>query len=179
MILMNITREKLVSIKLTFFSETRKYLVLTAYISLVMFGLKIYKKMILDEFHISYFHIGFSLFEAMILAKVIMLGEFLKVGERFNERPLIIKTVYKAFCMSLLAMVFSIVEFAAERLMSSGGLAAILTEIIVRGHREIFAHTLIMFINFIPLFAIWETGKVAGQDELWDLLFVKRRTISN
>ena len=176
---MNITREKLVSLKLTFFSETRKYLILTAYISLVMFGLKIYKKMILDEFHISYFHIGFSLFEAMILAKVIMLGEFLKVGERFNERPLIIKTVYKAFCMSLLAMVFSIVEFAVERLMSSGGLSAMLREIIVNGHREIFAHTLIIFINFIPLFAIWETGKASGEGQLWNLLFVKRRTVSN
>ncbi len=175
---MNVTREKIISLKQTLFSETRKYLVLTAYISLVMFGLKIYKKMILDEFHISYFHVGFSLFEAMVLAKIIMLGEFLRIGERFNHKPLIIKTVYKAFCMSLLAMVFSFIEFSVEGIISSRGFSDIMTEIIVKGHREILAHTLIMFINFIPLFAIWETGKSAGQNELWDLLFVSGRSDS-
>lgn len=175
---MNVSKENIVSLKQTFYSETRKYLALTAYISLIMFGLKIYKKMILDEFHLSYFHLGFSFFEAMILAKVIMLGDFLKIGDRFGDRALIFKVVYKAFCMSLLAMLFSIIEFSIEGLIGLRGLSGMLAEIIVKGHREILAHGLIMFINFIPLFALWETAKASGQNEFWDLLFLRTRTCS-
>ncbi len=171
---MNSSHEKFREIKQGLITETQQYVVLTAYIALVMFGLKIYKKMILDEFNISYFHVGFSFFEAMVLAKVIMLGDFLKLGERFNDKPLVFKTLYKSFCMSLLALVFSIVEYSAEGLIKSGELSGILEEIVVRGRGEMLSHSLIMFINFIPLFALWETGRALGNHELLELLFTRK-----
>ncbi len=165
---MDVIKEKLIS-------ETKKYILLTAYISLVMLGLKIYTKAVLDEHHISYFRISFSLFESMILAKIIMLGEFLNLGERFNNRPLIIKTVYKSFCMSLLAFVFSIVEYAVEGLVNSREFSGIVAEILIKGKGEMLAHSFVMFINFIPLFALWETSQATGQNELFQLLFFRRQ----
>lgn len=170
---MNSSSEKLTKIKNNFVTETKKLVVITAYIMLVMLGLRIYKIMILEEYQISYFHVGFSFFEAMILSKVIMLGEFLKLGERFNDRPLIVKTVYKSFCMSLLALLFSIVEYSIEGLIASRSLFGVLIEIALKGKGEMLAQTLLIFINFIPLFAIWETGKAMGNDQLFQLLFTR------
>lgn len=173
-LVMNVPEEKLIQIKLKVIDETKQYVVLIAYIAMIMFGLKIYKRMILQELDVSYFGMGFSLFEAMILAKIIMLGDFLKIGERFNDSRLIIKTVYKSFCMSLLSLVFSIIEYSIEGLFDSRELSGILQEIMQKGKGEMLAHTLIIFINFIPLFAMWETGRVIGGNELFELLFRKR-----
>ena len=92
---MKIANVKKAELKTEFYEETKKYILLTVYIAMILAGLKIYKKIILTEYHISYFNCGFGLFESMMLAKIILLGNFLGIGERFRERPLIIKILYR------------------------------------------------------------------------------------
>ena len=171
---MKIVNVKKAELKNEFYEETKNYIVLTVYIALALSGLKIYKRMILTEYHISYFHLGYAFFESMVLAKIILLGNFLGLGERFNERPLIIKIIYKAFLMSLLALFMSILEYAIEGLWNNRDIIGILQEITYKGNGEMLAHAAIMFVNFIPLFAIWETGREMGNNSLFDLLFKRR-----
>ncbi len=176
---MKIANVKKAELKNEFYEETKNYIVLTVYIALALSGLKIYKRMILTEYHISYFHLGYAFFESMVLAKIILLGNFLGLGERFNERPLIIKIIYKAFAMSILALFMSILEYAIEGLWHNRDIIGILQEIIYKGNGEMLAHTAIMFVNFIPLFAIWETGRAMGDNRLFDLLFKRRVSLKD
>jgi hypothetical protein len=175
---MKIANVKTAELKSQFYEETKKYILLTVYIAMILGGLKIYKRMILTEYHVSYFSYGFGLFESMMLAKIILLGNFLGIGERFRERPLIIKILYKAFVMSLMALFFSILEYAVEGLWFNRDIAGISLEIINKGKGELLAHTAVMFINFIPLFAIWEAGRAMGGNNLFQLLFKRRPALT-
>jgi hypothetical protein len=168
---MKIANVKKAELKTEFYEETKKYILLTVYIAMVLAGLKIYKRMILTEYHISYFHWGYSFLESMVLAKIILLGDFLRLGERFSRRPLIIKIIYKAFAMSILALFMSILEYSIEGLWNNRDIVGIFQETIYKGNGEMLAHAAIMFVNFIPLFAIWEIGRTIGDNRLFELLF--------
>lgn len=168
---------KKAELKTEFYEETKKYILLTVYIAMVLAGLKIYKRMILAEYHISYFHWGFGVLESMVLAKIILLGDFLRLGERFDARPLIIKIIYKAFVMSILALFMSILEYSIEGLWNKKDVIGIFEEIIYKGNGEMLAHAAIMFVNFIPLFTITETGRAMGDNRLFELLFKRGKAL--
>jgi hypothetical protein len=176
---MKVANGKTTELKNRFYYETRKYLLLTVYIAMILSGLKIYERMILVEYHISYFHLGYGLFESMVLAKIILLGDFLGLGERFGGKPLILKILYKAFAISILALFLSILEYAIEGFLHSWDIAGAFQGVMIKGGGQILAHTLIMFINFIPLFAIWEIGRAMGGNRVFELLFKRQFAVSS
>jgi hypothetical protein len=175
---MRIPNEKTAELKNRFLYETKNYIAIALYIAMVLYGLKIYKKMILVEYDISYYHLGYGLFESMILAKIILLGDFLRLGERFGGKPLIIKIVYKAFAMSILALFFSILEYTIEGFFHDPGVTGVIQGVMLKDGPEMLAHATIMFINFIPLFTIWEIGRTMGDNRLFELLFKSRPGVS-
>ena len=62
----------------------------------VFFGVMItYRRLILQEYEIGYLNYGIAAIEAAILAKVIMIGEFMRLGRKYEDKPLIIPTVPK------------------------------------------------------------------------------------
>ena len=46
--------------------------------------------------------------------------------------------------------------------------------IIEKGSNEIFANSLIIFVAFVPFFAIKELGRVLGEDKIRALFFQRR-----
>jgi hypothetical protein len=82
---MKIANVNKAELKTEFYEETKRYILITVYIAMVLAGLKIYKRMILTEYHISYFHWGYSFLESMVLAKIILLGDFVKAGEKLYQ----------------------------------------------------------------------------------------------
>ncbi|MGO8881954.1 MAG: hypothetical protein ACLPVO_02580 [Desulfomonilaceae bacterium] len=81
--------------------------------------------------------------------------------------------------MSILALFMSILEYAIEGLWHNRDIIGILQEIIYKGNGEMLAHAAIMFVNFIPLFAIWETGRAMGDNRLFELLFKRRVSLKD
>ena len=63
---MKIENVRKAELKSQFYEETKKYILLTVYIAMILGGLKMYKRMILTEYHVSYFSYGFGLFESMM-----------------------------------------------------------------------------------------------------------------
>jgi hypothetical protein len=107
---------------------------------------------------------------ALVLSKVILLGEYVHLGRRHEERPLIVSTLYKSILFGLLAGVFRIVEDIAKHLLfhESASLFANLNI------NEMLARTLVMFWAFIPFFAFRETARVLGEGRLFNLFFHRR-----
>ena len=69
-----------------------------------------YRMLILSRFTDVSFDYGTALLNALVLSKVILVGEFFHLGKRHEDRPLIYSTIYKSFLFALLAAAFRIVE---------------------------------------------------------------------
>src|SRR5262249_22548392 len=112
-----------------------------------------YRRFILAEYDISYLNYGTAIIEALILAKVIMLGDILGLSRGLENRPLIYPTLYKAVVFSCFVGLFAIVEHVIGGILHGKGAIGGLAELWGEGKYELIARCLVTFLAFIPFFA--------------------------
>jgi hypothetical protein len=157
-----------------FVEEFKVYWVVFAFLALMFGAFTNYRRLILHGVGINYAHWGAGLIQAAIIAKVILIGQAMHVGRRIERHPLIVAAVVKSLLYGLLVAVFNILEHAVEGLIHGDSWPAIAHRLVMSGPDEILARFLMIFIAFIPFFALWETGRVIGFGRLADLFFHKR-----
>jgi hypothetical protein len=135
-----------------------------------------YRRLILAEYQISYVNYGVTLIEALVLAKVIMIGDVLRLGRGFEEKPLIFPTIYKTVVFSVWVWLFNVVEHTVRGLLRGEGLAGGIEEIVGRGKYELLARCMVIFFAFIPFFAFRELGQLLGEGKLREMFFRRRVT---
>jgi hypothetical protein len=133
-----------------------------------------FRRLILAQQGIGYAHYGIAIIEALVLAKIVNIGDLLHLGRRFDDKPLIYPTLYKTFVFTLWVAVFKLLEKTIAGLLFGKGLAQGYEEMLQTGGYELVARCLIVFFAFIPFFAMKELDKVLGQDRMKRLFFVSR-----
>ncbi|MGH6644256.1 MAG: hypothetical protein ACRED3_16335, partial [Bradyrhizobium sp.] len=102
--------ERLQHLKERGLDEVRRFFLVFVYLWAV-FGLFVLnERLILNEREISFLPQGFALINAAIMAKVMLIGEDLKFGRRFDRYPLIYPVFYKSVVFALLFIVFHVLE---------------------------------------------------------------------
>jgi len=168
---MNDTNKAQAGWKQKFVSELIEYWIVVVYLACFFGSFTWYRRFILAEFHISYVNYGVSLIEALVLAKVILIGDMVRLGRRFDDKPLMVPTLYKAMVFSLWVGVFSVLEHTIGGLLRGHGLAGGVAELMQKSKYELLARCLITFVAFIPFFAFKELGRVLGEDKIRTLFF--------
>lgn len=153
--------------------EMRQFVIVFLYLGLLMGTFNTYRWLLMAEYHVGYFAYGYGLIEALVLAKIIIIGESLGIGERFSNRPLIFPTLYKTMLFALCTLVFSILEHLMTGFLHRQDLVEVF-QATLRGRYEILARILIMFVAFIPFFAFGEAMRALGEVKLFDLFFRSR-----
>ena len=156
--------------------ETRELVFLTIYLTLFLTSLTIYHSMILGENLLSFFHVGYNFIEALILAKVILLGQIFNLGERFAEKSLVIPVVYKAVLFTLLIGVFSFLEHVVKGFLKGQQGADIWRDFASHGLNESLGKLAIAFIVLILLFSFLETVRVIGEEKIYNLFIRRNRS---
>jgi hypothetical protein len=154
--------------------ELKKTCLIFAYLTLFLGSFSIYRRMLLAEYRVSYFHYGYTILEALVLAKVIVFGSVLRIGERYRDRPLIVPTLYKTLCFAILLLAFSILEHLLTGWWHGKTAAATVQEVLEPGAWEILSQVQVKFLALLPLFAVWEVGRVLGDGKLFALFFTRR-----
>ena len=116
---------------------------------------------------------GISVIRALVLGKVILVAEAFRLGRRFEEKPLIIPTLYKTFLFTVCMAVFDIAEALVRGLIGGLGPMGAVDEVMSRFHYEWLSRALINFFAFIPLFAVRELRRVLGEGAIG--IFFRRR----
>jgi len=130
--------------------EFKAYWIITLYLAVFFSALTNYRRLVLAEYGVTYIHFGFALIEAMIIAKVILIGQALGLGRRFEHKPLIWLVIHKSLMFGVLVMLFGILERVVESLFHKDGLAAIWQRIAEIGADEIAARAVMVVIAFVP-----------------------------
>ena len=151
--------------------ETKDYLMLFVYLTAFLGAFTIYKRLVLQEHNLSYYHYGYSLIEAAILAKVIMLGDWLGLGNTKPRGPLILAALRQTLLCSLLVILFSFVEKIVDGLLHGHDLAWGVDAVLNMKKQEVLANFLILYVTLTPLFAVRQLEKALGPGRLFALFF--------
>ncbi len=135
-----------------------------------------YRRLILAQYEIEYLEYGTAIVEAMVLAKVVMVGDLLGLSrKRFRGRPLILPTLYKALVFSFFVAVFAVAEGTLRGLWKGHGWGGWFEEMKGGGKYEFLARCLMVFVVFIPYFGFKELANVFGEGKLGKMFFRGRQ----
>jgi hypothetical protein len=166
--------ERLQQLKERGIDEFRRFLLMFLYLWAV-FGLFVLnERLVLTEREISFLPQGFAVINAAIMAKVMLIGEDLKFGRRFDRYPLIYPVFYRSVVFALLFIAFHVLErllvgaFAGKTIVDSlphigGGTWP--------GRLLVLA---IMTVSLLPFFMLRAIAQILGEGRLWALMFQER-----
>lgn len=148
--------------------EFTEFIGIFSYLAFFFCAVTTYRMLLLNDFRDSYINYAFAAINALVVAKVILIGEYTHLGKRLENQPLLASSVYKAFLFGLLTFVFHIVEEAIKGVMHGKGAASAFLDIHVT---DLLARTIVIFCTFIPLFGFREVGRVLGENKFRELFF--------
>ena len=152
--------------------EFRLLVLITAYLAAFFAAFLTYRRLISREFGVTAFHYGYALLEALIIAKVILIGKAMGLGRK-TRRTLASSVLRSSLVYGGLVAAFEVLEHVIDGLIHHKTLAESLATLLDKGIYEILGRTLVIFVAFVPFFAIWELGSLIGDKKLFDLFFRK------
>ena len=158
--------------------EIRDMITIFLYLALFFCAFVTYRHLIMKELGDSYLEYGFALIKAFILAKVILLGKLTGFVKIFDDKPLIVPTLYKVVVFSLFMLILEVLEHGIGGLLHGEGLGGALNEMVMLGWNELLLRVLVMMSAFIPFFAFDEMGRLLGEGKLKEMFFHKRQPVS-
>ncbi len=81
--------------------EVHEYWVNFVYLAAVFCAFTLYRRLILEKYLVVYLHYGIALIEALVLAKIILLGEAARLGRKHEDKPLIVPALYKTIVFGI------------------------------------------------------------------------------
>src|SRR5262249_41083647 len=153
--------------------EFKEFWAIAIYLFLMFGAFTTYRRLVESESGVTYLHYGFAAAKALILAKVILVGQALGLGRRFEHPPLIKSVLFKCLVFGLFFLLFTVLEHVIDGLLHHKNLEDIAYSFVSAGSDEILARTIMVIVTFIPFFSFLETDRMLGKGKLFALFFRK------
>jgi hypothetical protein len=160
--------------KQKFYKEMKGYWFNVFFITCFFSVFTTYRRLILAHYDIPYDEYGISLIKALVLAKIMLVGEALRLSRKFADQPLIIPTLYRSCLFTVFVLFFSIIESLIRSFWAGKSLTGAFEHLLSIFNYEWFAQGLVVFFVFIPFFGVRELGRVLGPGEIGRIFFFRR-----
>jgi hypothetical protein len=147
--------------------ELIDFAMIALYLAFFFCALVTYTMLLLRKYDVSYLNYTLAIINALVIAKVILIGEMVHIGRRAEARPLYQSALYKAFIFGLLVFAFHFVEEFVKRVIHGKPFGTVWHDIKLD---DMIGRTIVIFCAFIPLFAFRELRRVLGEEKLYALL---------
>ncbi|WP_158822503.1 hypothetical protein [Granulicella sp. S156] len=153
--------------------ELKAFVLLTAYFY-VTFGSVIFMKAAILHTHgIHYVAWGSAIVKAVLIAKFMLVGRALKIGEGYKGQPLIWPTLHKAFGFLLLLVIMTAIEEAVVGLFHHRSISAMVGELIGPRLGESVAEIVFLLLVLIPFVAFSVLADALGEVRLQKMFFTE------
>ena len=157
------------SIKQKLAHEIREFLAVFLFLAPFFLAITNYRMYLQENFSRPFLAYGMSLFNALVLSKIILIGELVHLGGRFSNRPSIFTTVNKSAVFTIFYFMFHLLEDGVRgALHGKAFLHAIQAEAFT-SVGGVMARLLFVFFAFVPFFALMETRRAMGMDRFHEL----------
>ena len=108
--------------------EFRQYVAISVYLFVCFAAVLFYKDAVLNAYGFKVTLYGLAAVKAVIMAKFMLVGHALRVGERFQHRALIYPLLFRSFVFLVMLLVLSLIEEAIKGMIEGHSLAESLAD---------------------------------------------------
>jgi hypothetical protein len=154
--------------------ELKELVLISLYLYITLGAVILIKTAVLHTEGVKFAPWGIAIVKAVVLAKFMLLGEAMKIGERNFTTPLIWPTLQKALALLVLLIILTIIEEAVVGLIHDKSIAASLGELVGPRLEETIAGYIVMLLVLIPYCAFRILDVALGEGRLARMFFVER-----
>lgn len=149
-------------------TSLHRFLIMFAYLLVIMAMFQLHEIVILRQHNIPYTRFGFAVVKALILAKVMLLGDEVKLGTRLKAQSVITRVIGRSVLFTILFIAFDLIEqivralFTGRDITISDPGGSMLASLII---------ATITCVALVPYFTFVELGRLMGTDKLTGLVF--------
>jgi len=154
--------------------ELKELVLISLYLYITLGAVILIKTAVLHTEGVKFVPWGIAIVKAVVLAKFMLLGEAMKIGERNFTTPLIWPTLQKALALLVLLIILTIIEEAVVGLFHDKSIAASLGELVGPRLEETIAGYIVMLLVLIPYCAFRILDVALGEGRLARMFFVER-----
>lgn len=149
--------------------ELRDYAIISAYLAILFCAVTTYSMLLLRKYDdSSSLNYTFAIINALVIGKVILIGEMMRIGRHAETRPLYQAVLFKSVLFALFFFAFHILEEFIKRVYHGKPPGTVWHEM---EWEQVIARSIVILCAFIPLFAFRELHRVLGGDKLYQLFF--------
>jgi len=170
----NLQRQK---IKETAIEETKRFIAIAIYGWLLLSLFELHRFAVLRGVHVNSlegYRFVLAAVNAVVLGKVVLIGQALRTGHRLNEKPLVYSILFKSALFALLLVSFQIAEETIRGVIHGKSLSASIPQLGGGGLEGAVFAGIITFVALIPFFLFTEVQRVIGREKVRSLLFQER-----
>jgi hypothetical protein len=155
--------------------EIVQYLITVLYLAFFFGAFTWYRRFILAAYDINYLNYGIAFIEALIMAKVVWLGEVLHIVRDRPDEPLLYPTLKKACVFTIFVALFGMSEQLVRARIEGFTIPEAFNKLIDEDKYELIARCVIIFCAFIPFFAFRELARELGEGKMWRMFIGRRK----
>jgi hypothetical protein len=148
--------------------DFKDFVWISLYLGIFFCALSTYAMLLLRKYEISYLNYTFAIINALVVAKVILIGEMAHLGRKAENRALYQTVLYKSVLFGVLVFAFHLLEEFIKRLIHGLPAGTVWHDLDMN---DLIGRSIVIFCAFIPLFAFRELDRVMGKDKLHRLFF--------
>lgn len=161
---------KVHGVRAILFERMGHFFIIFFYLWLLLSVYALHNSIVLSDWRLIG-HLGPALLKALVFAKFVLIGEHLKLGSRFENRPLIWPILVKAALFSALLIGFDFLEAIVVHAIWPNAASRSSDGIEPNNVRTILAFSFMAFVALIPFFGIMELTRVIGEEQMRELFF--------
>jgi hypothetical protein len=151
--------------------EFDDFIKISIYLAFFFCAITAYTNLLLRQYGGSTLNYALAIVNALVIAKVILIGRIANLGRGSEHRPLYQTALVKAFFFGLLVLAFHFLEEFIKRVFHGEPFGTVAREINVE---QLVGRSILVFCTFVPLFAFMEIRRVLGEEEFRTLFFKPR-----
>jgi len=159
------------------FEEMKRYIALTIYLWVTFAVLAYYRRLLLKENGIDVFTQGYAIINALVFAKVLLLGGILHLGASLRRHAFGLVVVGRTLMFTALLMAFHVVEEAVRALIKGEPVADSLLHLGGGSWLGVWVYAALLFVMLLPIAILGEISFVLGKGELWKIMTSKRNQV--
>jgi hypothetical protein len=153
--------------------ELKNYLKVSLYLFILFVAIVNYTRLVLRQYDITdeTLNFGFAIINALIIGKVILIGDMVHLGKRAHARPLYQAVIVRAVLFSLLVLAFFFLEEFIKRLIHHEPAGTVIHNLRIY---TLIGRSMIVFCALILLFAFRELELILGSEKIHHIFFTPR-----
>lgn len=139
------------------------------FFALFFLAFTFYRSMVYEEFHLGAVHYSSAIIQALIISKLILLGQKFHLGSKKWKIPFLLGVVYRSLLFCIFVFFMIVIEKLVEGRIEGKTWADAYSHLLSIGYYEILGRIGVVLFVFIPFFSFLGIAEKIGKKNFYEV----------